>query len=151
LPFPYKQILCPVDFDQNSAHALSEAAALALNGGGKLLVLHVVQINPLVYQGAAEGVAGGEMLEAQLEFARQQVEQMLAEIPQKMKRTVIVEVGEPGERILDTERKFDADLVVMATHGRRGIKHLVLGSVAERIVRESSVPVLTIRPRNPSE
>jgi nucleotide-binding universal stress UspA family protein len=76
---------------------------------------------------------------------------MLAEIPQKMKRTVIVEVGEPGERILDTERKFDADLVVMATHGRRGIKHLVLGSVAERIVRESSVPVLTIRPRNPSE
>jgi nucleotide-binding universal stress UspA family protein len=50
LPFPYKQILCPVDFDQNSAEALTEAAALALNGGGNLLVLHVVQNNPLVYQ-----------------------------------------------------------------------------------------------------
>jgi nucleotide-binding universal stress UspA family protein len=132
---------------------LSEAAALAVEGGGKLLVLHVVQINPLVYQGAAEGVAGGEMFEAQIEFARQQVEQMLAEteIPQKVKRTVIVEVGEPGQRILDTETKFEADVVVMATHGRRGLKHLVLGSVAERIVRESSVPVLTIRPCNPSE
>jgi hypothetical protein len=72
LPFPFKQILCPVDFDQNSAEALTEAAALALNGGGNLLVLHVVQINPLVYQGAAEGVAGGEMFDTQIELARKQ-------------------------------------------------------------------------------
>lgn len=151
MPFPYKQILCPVDFDQNSADALIEAAALALNSTGNLLVLHVVQINPLVYQGAAEGVAGGEMFEAQIEFGRKQVAQMLAGVPPKVNRTVIIEVGEPGERIIDAETKFNADLVVMATHGRRGLKHLVLGSVAERIVRESSIPVLTIRPRNSSE
>jgi nucleotide-binding universal stress UspA family protein len=151
LPFPYRQILCPVNCDQNSAEALTQAAALALNGGGNLLVLHVVQINPLVYQGAAEGLAGGEMFDTQIELARKQVEQMLAEVPPKVNRTVIVEVGEPGERIIDAETKFNADLVVMATHGRRGLKHLVLGSVAERIVRESAVPVLTVRPRNPSE
>jgi nucleotide-binding universal stress UspA family protein len=61
----------------------------------------------------------------------------------------VIEVGEPGARIRDAETRFDADLVVMATHGRRGVTHLVLGSVAERIVRESTVPVLTIRPRKP--
>jgi nucleotide-binding universal stress UspA family protein len=150
VPFPYKEILCPVDFDQNSAHALTEAAALALNSGGKLLVFHVLQINPLVYQGAAEGAATSEMFEAQIEFARQQVEQMLIAIPPEVNRTVTIDIGEPGERIIDAETRFHADLVVMATHGRRGLKHLVLGSVAERIVRESSVPVLTVRPRNPA-
>jgi nucleotide-binding universal stress UspA family protein len=120
LPLPYRQILCPVEFDRNSADALTEAAALALNSGGNLLVLHVVQINPLVYQGAAEGVAGGEMFETQIELARKQVEQMLAGVSGKVNRTVIIEVGEPGERIIDAVTKFDADLVVMATHARRG-------------------------------
>ncbi len=146
MPFPYKRILCPVDFDQNSAGALAEAAILALNSRGTLLVFHVVQINPLVYEGAAEGAASGEMFEAQIDFARKQVEQMLSAVPPEVNRSIIIEIGEPGERIIDAETKFDADLVVMATHGRRGLKHLVLGSVAERIVRESSVPVLTIRP-----
>jgi universal stress protein A len=76
---------------------------------------------------------------------------MLTAIPPKVNRTVIIEVGEPGERIINAETTVDADLVVIATHGRRGLKHLVLGSIAERIVRESAVPALTVRPRNPSE
>jgi nucleotide-binding universal stress UspA family protein len=149
VPFPYKEILCPVDFDQNSADALTEAAALALNSEGKLLVFYVLQINPLVYQGAAEGVAPGEMFAAQIEFARQQVEQMLTAVPPEVNRAVIIEIGEPGEQIIDAATRLQADLVVMATHGRKGLKHLVLGSVAERIVRESRVPVLTVRPHKP--
>jgi universal stress protein A len=150
LPFPYKEILCPVDFDQNSADALAEAAALALNSGGKLLVCHALQINPLVYQGAAEGVAADEMFEVQIEFARRQVEQLLIAIPPEVNRIITIDIGEPGECIIDAETRFHTDLVVMATHGRKGLKHLVLGSVAERIVRESGVPVLTVHPRNPS-
>jgi len=51
--------------------------------------------------------------------------------------------GDPAERVLETARGLEADLIVMGTHGRRGLSHLVLGSVAERVVRESLVPVLT--------
>ena len=147
MPFPYKRILCPVDFDQHSADALNEAAMLALNSGGELLVLHVVHINPLTYQGAAEGFAAGEMFEEQTEFARKQVEQMLTTIPAQVKHDVTIYFGEPGDGIKEAETKLNPDLVVMATHGRTGLRHIALGSVAERIVRESVVPVLTVRPQ----
>jgi universal stress protein A len=151
MPFPYKRILCPVDFDDYSADALKEAAALALNGAGTVHLLHVVQINPLVDLGAAQGLSAGKMYESQIEFARKQVEQMLTAMPPGVKREVIIEIGEPGDSIRDAQTKLGADLVVMATHGRKGLKHLVLGSVAERVVRESRVPVLMVRPAPPNE
>ena len=146
MPFPYKRILCPVDFDEYSNGALKEATALALSGAGTMHILHVVQINPLFDQGAAEGFTAGEMYEAQIEFARKKVEQKLTAIPPEVKREVIIEIGDPGDSIIDVQAKLGADLVVMATHGRKGFKHLVLGSVAERVVRESRVPVLMVRP-----
>jgi len=150
VPFPYTRILCPVDFDECSSEALNEAAALALNGAGTVYVLHVVQFNPLVDLGAAQGFSAGKMYETQIEFARKQVEQMLTAMPPGVKREVMIEIGEPGDSIRDAQTKLGADLVVMATHGRKGLKHLVLGSVAERVVRESHVPVLTVRPAPPS-
>ncbi len=146
MPFPYKRILCPVDFDEYSNGALKEATARALSGAGTMHILHVVQINPLFDQGAAEGSNAGEMYEAQIEFARKNVEQKLTAIPPEVKREVIIEIGDPGDSIIDVQAKLGADLVVMATHGRKGFKHLVLGSVAERVVRESRVPVLMVRP-----
>ncbi len=146
LPFPYKRILCPVDFDQNSAEALKEAAALALSGAGMVIVLHVVQINPLADMGAAEGFAAGEMYEDQIEFARKGVERILSALPSEVAREVLIEIGEPRDKILAVQAERAADLVVMATHGRRGLSHLVIGSVAEKTLRESRVPVLTVRP-----
>ena len=146
MPFPYKRILCPVDFDEYSTGALKEATALALSSAGTMHILHVVQINPLFDQGAAEGFTAGEMYEAQIEFARKKVEQKLTAIPPEVKREIIIEIGDPGDSIIDMQAKLGADLVVMATHGRKGFKHLVLGSVAERVVRESRVPVLMVRP-----
>ncbi len=56
--------------------------------------------------------------------------------------------GNPASAILEVEKELRPDLIVMATHGRTGLSHLVLGSVAERTVRESTVPVLTIRGQN---
>ena len=60
-----------------------------------------------------------------------------------MRHEMLVISGDPAEQVLNTARGLDADLIVMGTHGRKGLSHLVLGSVAERVVRESSVPVLT--------
>lgn len=153
MPFPYRRIVCPVDFDEYSGDALKEAAALALNGAATVYALHAVRINPLVDQGAVEGFVAGEVYESQIALARKQIEQMLTSMPPEVKREIMIGIGEPGDWIIDAVNKLGADLIVMATHGRKGLKHLVLGSVAERIVRESPVPVLTVRPttRNRSE
>lgn len=148
MAFPYRKILCPVDFDDTSPEAVKEAAALAVHGGGTLLLMHVVQINPLAAQGAAQGYAGGQLYEGQVELARKRIGQMVAEadLPAGLKHEIVVEIGEPGDSIVAAEQSLGADLVVMATHGRRGLARIVLGSVAERVVRGSSVPVLTVRP-----
>jgi nucleotide-binding universal stress UspA family protein len=146
VPFPYKRILCPVDFDGHSDDALKEAAALALNGGGTMHVLHVLRINPLVDQGAGEGFAAAELYESQVSFAQKQIEQILGHPPPEVKREGSTAIGEPGDRILEAATSLNADIIVMATHGRRGIRHFVLGSIAERVVRESKIPVLVVRP-----
>ena len=115
------------------------------NSGGTLHLLHVVQINPLTAQGAAQGLAGKDFYDSQVEVARGRLEECAQSIPAGVKRELAVEIGEPGALIIAAPQRLGADLVVMATHGRRGLKHLVLGSVAERVVRESTVPVLTVR------
>ena len=74
-----------------------------------------------------------------------ELERMLTVIPSAIKREVIVEIGRPEDLIIDIQAKLGTDLVVMATHGRQGFRHLMLGSVAERIVRGSRAPVLTVR------
>jgi nucleotide-binding universal stress UspA family protein len=145
LPFPYGKILCPLAFDANSADALAHAAALAKNSGAILCLLHVLQINPLTAQGAAQGYAGKDFYDSQVETARGRLKQCAQSIPAEVKLEMAVEIGEPGNLIIRAQQQFGEDLVVMATHGRRGLKHLVLGSVAERVVRECAVPVLTVR------
>lgn len=145
MPFPYKRILCPIDFDEFSAEALKEAAALALSSGATLYVFHAVQVNPLTSEGAIGGLGAGELYDSQLRLARTQIAEMLGELPKQLASEVIVQVGQAGSSIIKQASAVRADLVVMATHGRRGLKHLALGSVAEKIVRESPVPVLTVR------
>jgi nucleotide-binding universal stress UspA family protein len=145
MPFPYKRILCPVDFDQFSALALREAASLALDSGATVHLLHVVQITPSLDEGATGGLAVGGNYESRIEVARKELERMLTGIPSEIKREVIIEIGRPEDLILDIQGKLGTDLVVMATHGRKGFRHLMLGSVAERVVRDSRAPVLTVR------
>jgi nucleotide-binding universal stress UspA family protein len=143
MSFPFKRILCPVDFDDNSPCALNEAGALARSGNGQVCLLHVVRINPL----ATEGFVLGDLQESQMKHARGKIDDIaktaLAGVPYQAS----IEFGEPGDMILAAEKNLSADLVVMATHGRRGIAHLVLGSVAETVVRESTIPVLIVRPQ----
>jgi nucleotide-binding universal stress UspA family protein len=150
LAFPFRKILCPVDFDANSVEALAHGAALAINAGATLYLLHVLQINPLTAQGVAEGYAGKEFYDSQVEAARRRLEEYARNLPAGLKHELVVEIGEPGDSILAAQQQLGAELVVMATHGRRGLKRIVLGSVAERVVRESSVPVLTVRTASPT-
>jgi universal stress protein A len=142
MAFPYKRILCPEDFDNGSVQAVEEARALARSSDGKLYLLHVIQINPL----ATEGFALAELFESQEKYAREQIEQITRERMAGVECEVVIERGNPADVILALEKTLAPDLVVMATHGRRGLTRLILGSVAERVVRESITPVLTVRP-----
>jgi nucleotide-binding universal stress UspA family protein len=143
MSFPYKRILCPVDFDDNSIWAVNEAGTLARSGKGEVRLLHVVRINPL----ATEGFVLGELQESQIKHARGKLEDIGKQALTGVEHEVNVEIGEPGDVILAMGKKLSADLVVMATHGRRGVARLILGSVAERVVRESIAPVLIVRPQ----
>ncbi|MGH7932657.1 MAG: universal stress protein [Candidatus Binataceae bacterium] len=142
MAYPYKRVLCPVDFDGHSLFAIEEAKAIAAGGAAVIFLLHAVRISPL----GTEGFVTGEFYDSQVKFAREHLDRIAAEKLAGVEHQLLVEIGEPADVILMAERKLQADLIVMATHGRRGLTRLVLGSTAERIVRESTVPVLTVRP-----
>jgi nucleotide-binding universal stress UspA family protein len=137
----FRRILCPVDFDDNSMRALDTAAHLARENNGTVFVLHVV---PLIV--APTGMPVYVDLYRDQEAAARA---KLIEITHKrlvgVKYEILLHTGEPAGSILNAEKKIGADVVVMATHGRRGFKRFFLGSIAELVLRESSCPVLTVR------
>ena len=146
---PYKRILVAVDGSAPARRALDEALRLAQEGGAKLRLLHVIEENLL----ALTPEAG--MLAAQLLTALQQAgDELLRDALALAKAssvdadTVKVESvgGRVGEVIVEQASTWSADLIVMGTHGRRGLSHLVLGSDAERVARSAPVPLLLVRP-----
>jgi universal stress protein A len=136
----YKRVLCPVQFDQNSLAALAVAKEIAKQNKGKLFVMHVVSphADPTRIGGAA--MAAHDEKASEQEMAKLEKEQL-----GDIEHEAILRLGYPAEEVAKAEHEFGIELVVMATHGRTGVTHLVLGSVAERVVREASCPVLTIR------
>lgn len=137
----FERILCPVDFDDNSTGALDYARDLAARVGGKLYLVHVVVPITPPPDLPVEPYPPGS-----LERAREKVEKLAKDhLEGTVSYECRVRVGNPALEIIGTAQEVGAELIVMATHGRRGLAHLVLGSVAERVVRESKVPVLTLR------
>ncbi len=137
----FNKILCPVDFD-HSLDALDFALKLARQNDAKLCVLNVAPI-PI---GAAELTSGLEQpfwevtAKARLELIAKQ------KLVNTVEYELITRSGDASAGILTAAVEEHIDLIVMSTHGRSGISHFFLGSVAERVVREASCPVLTIRP-----
>jgi universal stress protein A len=136
----FRKILCPVDFDINSIAALEIAAELARERKAVLDVLHVVPI-PL----GPEVAIPFDKLEGR---ARKRLELLIRrKLDSKLRCALHVRTGEPANEVIHLAEETGADLIVMATHGRTGLSRLVLGSVAETVVREAPCPVLTIKPR----
>jgi nucleotide-binding universal stress UspA family protein len=137
----YQRILCPVDFDDNSLAALIAAADLARQSDGTVFVLHVV---PMIVQPTAMPVYV-DIYKSQEDTAANRLRDIARKDLAGVKFELMVQMGEPAGTIIRTEKKVHPDLIVMATHGRRGFSRFFLGSVAEVILREASCPVLTIR------
>ncbi|HVB79548.1 MAG TPA: universal stress protein [Candidatus Binataceae bacterium] len=142
--YPYKIILCPVDFDDNSMAALAHARRLAVDMGATIHLLHVLPILPMYGdQGLAIGIDDAADREAQRrlkDIARRRLSRAPTEI-----HTHIAFVSEVPKTILTYARDLAADLIVMATHARGTIGHLIFGSVTEAVVRNAVCPVLTLR------
>jgi universal stress protein A len=137
-----KRILVPTDFSVPSRRALDYAIDLARSPGIELLLVHVVE--PIPHTRFIADVS--ELLEQH----RLRATENLAKLEKETRRRhrncrCEVHFGIPYDVIADVARKRKADLIVIATHGYTGLHHLFLGSVAERVVRIASCPVLTVR------
>ena len=144
-----RRILVPVDFSPHARGAVTVAAALARHLGAELLVLHVIPDEEV--RAIARSRLARRGLDAILEDLGQAVEEHarnaagLGQDGDPLLHALAVS-GLPAEGILRAAWRLEADLIVMATHGRTGLAHVVMGSVAEDVLRRAPCPVLTIRP-----
>lgn len=142
-----RRILVPHDFSRHATRALAYAARLARAGGGRLIVLHAIPPFPPVtahMAGTRTWIPEGEAIRG----ARRQLDRIVARTVggRKPRVEVRVVIADPLQAIDDASR--GADLIVMSTAGRTGLPRLLIGSVAEKVVRHARIPVLTLRPRS---
>ena len=139
-----KTILAPVDFSEASDRALVYARAFAETFGARLHVLHVIQdLHSQAWSIDATGMNLGSVTESWEAEARKHLDGLELGAAGGERAT---KVGQPYLEILRYAKTHDVDLIVMGTHGRGALEHMLFGSVAEKIVRTSSWPVLTVGP-----
>ncbi len=143
------RILAPTDFSEHSSHAIPYAAGMAQQFGGKLILLHVVSSETLMSISKAH-VPPHPVDQVYEDLAQQIREQYTTHVPPQTRKAVETEIlvlpGVPFQEILRAAALKAVDLIVMATHGRTGLSHALMGSVTEKVVRKAPCPVLSIRP-----
>ena len=135
-----KKIVCPVDFTDASAAALDVASKLARANRAKMYIVHVEENAALVHPGLFGGLPPVTWP------TRQQLNATLPTATEVLFEHDLL-FGDPATRIVEFAKLKDADLIVMGTHGATGMERLLMGSVAEGVVRRSPVPVLTLKQR----
>ena len=161
MPLNFKRILCPVDLSSFSLNAIKLAVRIAENSNGTLYLLHVIdnpfdelymtsitQTNPAMIElYKSEPLRRSKVLEATTRHSQVLLKQFCHDWVESLPKVrYVVESGNPFERILDVAETRRIDLIVLATHGRTGFKRLIIGNVAEKVVRYASCPVLTVKP-----
>ncbi len=140
-----KRILCPTDFSETSLSALPYAVVIARLFKARLFIVHAVPPAPSPNIGAGYG-PGLDYINCLRVDAEKELNQLMCErIPQGVKVSRLLVDGDAATEILQAIGSLRIDLIVIATHGRTGFQHLVFGSVAEKVIRMSQVPVLSIR------
>ncbi len=147
-----KTIVVPTDFSEAAAHALEYSLSLAKTFQAKIVLVHVYE--PIVYYSDAPmGMPDLVELEQNIRLVAEQTMTTLMEKHVRSRQaeygsieveTVLVQ-GKPFVEIIKTAREKNADLIVLSTHGRSALEHILLGSVTEKVVRKAHCPVLTVR------
>jgi nucleotide-binding universal stress UspA family protein len=146
----YKRILVPVDGSSTSLRGLSEAVDLARSTGAVLRLVHVVD-ELVIDTGYEPSWYSPELVEAMREGGQKILDNVAARVPRDgiVCETILEETvgGRASDRILAQAKQWPADLIVMGTHGRRGLNRLAMGSDAELVLRSTPVPVMIVRDR----
>lgn len=141
------RVLCPTDFSEESVAAVRCAASIAEAHDAELLLIHCVE--PLPYP-VEFGPLPAMLADAEptlLKRSREQLESLRQkELRPNVKCRTLAELGVPEHAICEAATREKCDLIVLTTHGRSGLSHLLLGSVAERVLRFAPCPVLSIKP-----
>lgn len=145
-PFKLKHILVPIDFSDCSKKALQYALPLAKEHQAALTLLYVVA--PAYGAGESGGVDYAQLEASMREGGEKELAKLAVdEVRGEVSAATLIRVGSPAREIIETARSLPADLIVISTHGRTGLKHVFLGSVAERIVQRAPCPVFVVRER----
>ena len=139
----FQNILVPLDFS-DGASTILQTALNVLGDGGSLQLLHVVEWMPAVTAGTFGIYPHRKDIEKIKELSLEKLEESVRANPDQDLR-VHVKEGKPATVILEMVAALEPDLIVMGTHGRSKLDHLLLGSVAERVIRKAPCPVLTVR------
>lgn len=141
-----KKILCAVDFSEATPMVAEWAMDQAKNSGAELLVLYVVPDLGRYSNFHIRNDRIEDMVQSILDGARQNMEECLTKHFPGVEPQGLLATGYAPEEILKAAKEHACDLIVMGTHGRKGIDRIIFGSVVEKVVKTSPVPVLTIRP-----
>jgi nucleotide-binding universal stress UspA family protein len=144
----WRRICCPIDFSDASRAAMEVAADLARRFGAELVLLHAYPIPGYTFPDGSV-VASPKMMQDLADQAQRHLEEWRVEAEKLVGAPrVFAEkgVGEPAAEIVSFAQGRGVDLLVLGTHGRTGIEHALMGSIAERVVRRAHCPVLTVRP-----
>jgi len=143
-------IVVPTDFSSHSLAALDCAVGMADTFDARLKVIFVNEPGLRISDMSWVGVEQRSMDDTNLTEARRSIEKVVLErIPVDIPADAEILYGDAVDNIIDYANHVNADLIVMATHGRTGVSHVLLGSVAEQVVRKAPCPVLTLK--NPAE
>jgi nucleotide-binding universal stress UspA family protein len=141
-----KTIVFPTDFSSGARAALDHVVSLAQDYSAKLILLHVVEDIPIAEWYIPTAFSVTDLLEDMQKSAWQEMHKWAGEVSSKVKDVEeIVVSGVPFVEIIRTAREKNADLIIIGTHGRTGIDHMLFGSTAEKVVRKAPCPVLTVR------
>ena len=141
--FTVRKILHPTDFSPSSELAFEAACALARDRGAELVVLHVVEV-PLSVPSGVMTAPPAPIAEADRGAALAKL-RAIKPADGMLQVHHRLEMGDVAQAILSVAKEIAADLIVLGTHGRTGLSRLLMGSVAEKVVRSASCPVLTLR------
>ncbi|MDH3690265.1 MAG: universal stress protein [Gammaproteobacteria bacterium] len=144
----FNRILAPTDFSSYSDEGLCLAADLAEKFGSEIVVLHVLTSEELKEKKSMPLPAGylDTIFRETEQQAREHFEKVLGSGKQDLQVRAVVASGDPFAEIIRKAREEQIDMIVLATHGRTGLSHVLVGSVAEKVVRMADCPVLTVRP-----
>jgi universal stress protein A len=142
-------VLCPVDFSELSDTAFREACVVARTAGARLVLVHVNQGYLPVLPEAP--VLPADLIQRDVAERTRQLTARAVEARERGVKVVEVESvqGVPWDRIVHAARTWRADLIVMGTHGRTGLRHVLIGSVAEKVTRHAPCSVLVVRGSEP--